>query len=370
MRFAIDSTSAIVLLAALFLLSLIKIFLIKPSASPSLAFSKLDDLKQHNWRSILLYHSNRLHGAAIICLMIAFIDPHLLFLKSPIHQNEQHPIDQYPTEGIAIYLVLDQSGSMEQPVETKDHNRQKSAISKIDLLKKVTKQFILNHPSDLIGLVSFARVPRIITPLTLDQQTLLRKLNQIQVSQRSEDEGTAIGYAIYKTANLLSITRHFANENQREGRPPYTIKSAIMIVVTDGFQDPNRLDKGNRLRTLELDDAAAFAKAQNIRLYIINIDPVLSTAEYAPQRRQMQNITGLTGGKFYLISDAQGLQEIYSDIDQLEKGSIEEELLSTDSRDKKSDYHRVSLYPYLIFLSMIFLFTSLFLDSTLLRKIP
>ena len=189
------------------------------------------------------------------------------------------------------------------------------------------------------------------------------------MAKSADEDGTAIGYAIYKTANLLAATRHFANDLQQQGRPPYTIKSAVIIVVTDGFQDPSRLDQGNRLRTLELDDAAAYAKSQNIRLYVVNIDPALSTAQYAPQRRQLQKITTLTGGNFYLVNDNQALQDIYADIDRLEKGKITQEA-SIQARDQKSTFNRFSLYPFFLVLGMICLFSSLFLESSLLRRIP
>ena len=368
MRFAIDYISTFVLFVGLLFITLLKNSFVKSSISPSFTFSRLTDLKQKNWRSNLASYPHQLHVAALICLMIAFVDPHLLFPKPAANQKKDASSHSDPTEGIAIYLLLDQSGSMAQSVETRDDKGTKKK-SKIDLLKTVTKQFILNHPSDLIGIVSFARVARVVVPLTLDQDTLLKKLGEIQITKSADEDGTAIGYAIYKTANLISATVQFASIGQLQGNVPYKIKSAVMIVVTDGFQDPSRLDQGNRLRTLELDDAAAFAKGKNIRLYVINIDPALSSAEYAPQRRQLQKITALTGGRFYLVSDAQSLQDIYSDIDHLEKGSIQQEIREA-SLDGLQNYKRLSFYPFFVSIGMIFLFTSLLLESTVLRRIP
>lgn len=369
MRFTIDFTAFEILLLGLALISLMKIFLFPQQVLPSLAFSKVSDLKFPSWRARFATLPDKLHLAALICLMLAFIDPHFLFLKTSLPHKHSQPIQELPTEGIAIYLVLDQSGSMAESVAATGLNGRKESIPKIDLLKRVTQQFILAHPSDLIGLVSFARVPRVLVPLTLDRETLLKQLNDIRVAKNPEEDGTAIGYAIYKTSNLLSATRHFADDLKQEGRPPYKIKSAVIIVVTDGFQDPSRLDQGNRLRTLELDDAAAYAKSQNIRLYIVNIDPVLSTAQYAPQRRQLQSITALTGGQFYLVDDSQELQDIYKAIDKLEKGTISQPA-RLQAPDIKSDYTRFSLYPFLIFAGIGLLFLSLLLKSTLFRVIP
>lgn len=369
MRFAIDYIAAGILAGTLLIFSLLKIFLFSHFTFPSLAFSRLADLKLSSWRARLNPLTAKLHLAALVCLMIAFIDPHFLFPKSPISHKQFLPLREIPTEGIAIYLVLDRSGSMAQSVVAIGIDGQTETISKIDLLKQVTKQFIMNHPSDLIGLVSFARVPRVLVPLTLDRETLLKQLDQIQVVKNPENDGTAMGYAIFKTANLMAATRHFAEDMHQNGKPPYTIKSAVMIVVTDGFQDPSRLDQGNRLRTIELDDAAAYAKSQGVRLYVINIDPALASAQYAPHRRQLQAITALTGGQFYLVNDNQQLQDIYTNIDQLEKGTISQEA-RLQTLDSKTSYTRFSLYPFFIFVGLGLLLTALFLDSFILKVVP
>ena len=368
MYFAIDHKATLLLFLALTLLWLLKIFFFSHSVVPSLAFSRVFNLKHSNWRSKLGTLPKILHCTALIFLLIAFIDPHLIIPKKTLEKNYHPSLDIPPTEGIAIYLVLDQSGSMKEAIEYTNSSKKTVMISKIDQLKNVTKQFILNHPSDLIGLVAFARVPHVLAPLTLDQESLLSQLNEIQVVKTTDEEGTAIGYAIYKTAHLLAATRHFANDEKLETPSPYTIKSAVIIVVTDGFQDPSQLDQGNRLRTLELDDAANYAKSQNIRLYIINIDPSLVTGQFAPQRRQLQQITSLTGGQFYSVNDSQGLQDIYSAIDHLEKGEINRGQMQ--SQRTPTEGTRFSFYPYMLLLALIALFSSLFLELTLLRRIP
>lgn len=364
MHFTIDYLALGLLVGAGFLLNFLKRHFFAKTPSPSLAFSRLKDLHLPSWRSRFASYPLYLHLAALACFMLAFCDPHFLWPYSSKDQKQALPFHEEPTEGIAIYLALDQSGSMAESVKADGES-----ISKINLLKRVTKQFILDHPSDLIGLVSFARVPRVLVPLTLDQSTLLHQLDQIQIVKKPDEDGTAIGYAIFKTANLIAATRHFAEESSQEGKSPYTIKSAILIVVTDGFQDPSRLDQGNRLRTIELDDAAAYAKSQNIRVYVINIDPILASSDYAPHRRQLQSITALTGGKFYLVSDNQGLADIYADINHLEKGTILPEVTVKAHHDQIPEV-RFSLYPFLIGLGLLFLFMALFLDSFIFRKVP
>lgn len=364
MHFTVDYLAVGLLLGAGLLLYFLKRYLFVKMPSPSLAFSRLKDLHLPSWRSRLASYPFYLHLAALACFMLAFCDPHFLWPYTSKNQKQARPFHEEPTEGIAIYLALDQSGSMAESVKVDG-----ASLSKIDVLKRVTKQFILDHPSDLLGLVSFARVPRVLVPLTLDQSTLLKQLEQLQIVKKPDEDGTAIGYAIFKTANLIAATRHFAKESSQGGNSPYTIKSAIIIVVTDGFQDPSRLDQGNRLRTIELDDAAAYAKSQDIRVYVINIDPILASSEYAPHRRQLQTITALTGGKFYLVSDNQGLADIYADINRLEKGTISPEVTAKAHHDQVPEI-RFSLYPFLIGVALICLFIALFLDSFIFRRIP
>ncbi len=366
MRFAVDPIATSIACITLLLWRFFKQHPFFASPPPSLAFSRLKDLKLPSRRSRLASLPKKLHLVALTSFIIAFIDPHFLFPRLPSSLQTKTAIQPLSIEGLALYLVLDQSGSMREAVRLSDENGRKTSIAKIDVMKEITQQFIQDHPSDLIGLVSFARVPRVLVPLTLDQETLIKQLNQIQVVKHPEEDGTAMGYAIFKTARLISATRHFAQDLPKKEHVPYKIKSAAMIVVTDGFQDPSWLDQGNRLRTLELDDAAQEVKNQNIRLYVINIDPALGTDAYAPQRRQLQAITHLTGGQFYLVTDPRELKEIYATISRLEKGSISYPPQLIEARS----YRRFSLYPFFILLGLGALLSALILESTYLKIVP
>jgi Ca-activated chloride channel family protein len=378
--FTIDWIALWISLFAMGIAYLLTIFF--PSGTPFLSFSFLKglDLEQQD-RSTWAFLPQRLHQLAFVCFLLAFIDPHLMIAKSLSSSNAKKSTQLNkelppPTEGIAIYFILDQSGSMAQEVSAKGTRRKSQLISKMDLLKQVTEQFIKDQSSNLIGLVAFARIPHVLVPLTVDQETLLNQLAQLQVVKNQDDDGTALGYAIFKTANLIAATRHFAEELRGKGKPAYEIKGAAIIAVTDGLQDPNPLDQGNRLRTIELDDVADYVKSQGVRLYLINVDPKISLPEFAPHRRLMQKITELTGGKFYLLSDGQDLKQIYSEIDQLEKGLIQTEEAaksqpsSSNKKDLGSHYTRFSFYPFLLGLGILFLLASIILETTLFRKAP
>jgi len=362
--FAIDYTAAAILSGALVILGVLKMIGISSHPFPYFKFSQLNRFKDHSWKMRFLFLPTKLHYIAVGSLMLAFIDPHLRFPRSP---DAFVPPTTIPTEGIGIYLVLDQSGSMIEPIVTTE-NGQRETLSKIDFLKQVTEQFIQKHSSDLMGIVSFARTSHVLAPLTLDQETLLSTLQSLQVVENPDEDGTAMGYAIFKTAHLIAATRHFAQELRQEGKPAYDMKNAIIVVVTDGLQNPSVLDRGNRLRTIELDEAAAYTKEENIRLYVVNIDSRLSGADFAPQRRQLQAVTTSTGGDFYLVSQSQNLSSIYQAIDQLEKGELPQPILN--SSDPKASYERFSFYPIFLIISLLCLLGALFFESFILKASP
>lgn len=366
MHITIDWTAFFVLTAALALFY----FLFKRRffdfPKPSIAFSNLEALLEtDSWRTRYINLPRRLYQGAIALFLLAILDPHFVAKQGRVIAENQNARTAIPTEGIAIYLVLDQSGSMAQKVSIINADGNRQSLPKIDLLKQVTAPFILHRPNDLIGMIAFARVPKVLVPLTLDQQTLIRQLQRLQVVQNQDEDGTAMGYAIFKAANLIAATRHYAQElNQTGTSTQYEIKSAIIVVVTDGLQDPSALDRGNKLRTMELDDAAEYAKEQNVRVYIINIDPSFSAEEYAPHRRQMEAITHLTGGQFYLTDDNRGLKEIYASINALEKGKIPQ------TAPPLAEIRTFSFYPWLIAAGLFLFFAALLLKAFIFRSIP
>lgn len=348
---------------------------------PVLSFSVINDFKVQipSWKQRYAKLPTQLSFAALFLFLLAFIDPHFFVNKGTRFPGENKII---PTEGIAIYLLLDQSGSMKEIVEAVAPNGSSEMISKIDLLKQVTKAFIEGDPSenlpgrtdDLLGLIEFARIPNIQAPLTLDHSVILDKLAQFHAVQNPDEDGTAMGYAIYKTANIIAATRHFAEDLISKGKPAYTIKNSIIVVVTDGLQFPSPLDKGNRLRNIDLDEAAQYAKDHQIKVYIVNVDPqVASDPDLAPQRNLMKRITELTGGKFYLVTKDSSLNQIYADIDKLEKSSIPEDeiaAIEAKKREQLLNKRRLSLYPFLIACGLICLAASIFLETTKLKRIP
>lgn len=344
-------------------------------AKPTISFSNLSALSTKSTKVAWAFLPQVLLLTAFGSFVLAFIDPHFLVDRRLDSTGAALP-QKMPTEGIAIYLVLDQSGSMKEKVAVQTSDSF-GLISKIDLLKKVSKQFIIGdpklalkgRPDDMIGLIFFARAAHVMAPLTLDHTAILEELDKFQpVGDRNQD-GTSIGYAIFKTANMIAATRHYAQDLISKGEPAYTIKSSVMILITDGLQDPNPLDKGKRLRNIDVPEAAAYAKEQGVRLYIINVEPKLGTADYAPYRNIMQRAAELTGGKFYMVDSSKNLEQIYTEIDGLEKSALPDPL-AIDKDQRPDLYRRVSWYPYLIGLGLLSLLSSILLEAFVFRRVP
>lgn len=304
--------------------------------------------------------------ASLLFLTLAWMDPHFYLLRPFADSGEGLP-SHTPREGIAIYLVLDQSGSMAQKITVDSPEKGRISVAKIQFVREITRDFVKGLPNDLVGLIGFARAAQVLSPLTLDHQAILDQLKDFWTVKRQEEDGTSIGYAIFKTANLIASTRHFAEELKEKS--PYAIKSSIMLIVTDGFQDPNPLDRGDAYRSIELMDAAKYAKEQGVRVYIINVEPKIASEEFGSERRVMQKVAEVTGGKFYLLNNLGELQTIYADINQLEKSTFPV-TAKLSKQEQPLRYQRFSLYPYLIACGLICLFASLLLETTLFRRAP
>jgi Ca-activated chloride channel homolog len=334
---------------------------------PTLFFSEADpSFLLPNWKVKSAKLPKIFNLAALALFLVALTDPHIFIPKdqtNPAGQNR----NAIPTEGIAIYLLLDQSGSMAEEVPA-TINGNRETLRKETLMKQVTSDFVKGRPDDLIGIVSFARVPQVLSPLTLDHEAVLNDIAQVEVVKKKDRDGTAMGYAIYKTVNMIAATKHYGEELAQSGKPSYQIKSSIIIVVTDGLQDPSILDKSSVLRNMGLEEAAQSAKSQGIKLYIINIDPNTYSAALTPQRNQMESITKLTGGRLFIVNDPGDLSQIFTDINHLEKSTLPQDEVSKERNPNL--FTRISFYPYLIAIGLLLLLAGLLLNTLILRKVP
>lgn len=245
----------------------------------------------------------------------------------------------YNSEGIDIVLALDVSGSMLAQDFTPD---------RLEAAKEVATKFILERPQDRIGLVTFAGESFTQCPLTTDQAVLVNLLREVK-SGMIED-GTAIGLGLANAVNRLKDS---------------PAQSKVVILLTDGVNNRGAIAPAT---------AAELAKTFNIRVYTIGVGtygeapyPVMTPFGVQLQNvpveideEILQQIADLTGGHYFRATDNDKLQQIYQEIDQMEKSKIEVKHFS--KKDEK----------YFVFglIGMVLLITQAVLRYTLLRKIP
>lgn len=215
------------------------------------------------------------------------------------------------TEGVDIVIALDLSVSMlaEDMGLLPGERRNRLAAA-----KDVVVSFVEQRKADRIGFVTFdeASVPR--CPPTLDHDVLIDLVRQSDVDPASS--GTALGSGLASAVNRLKDSKS---------------RSRVVILVTDGR---------NNSGFMAPDDAAEIARLLSIKVYTIGVGtrgeaplPVrgaFGRVEYRMVRADvdepaLQRIADLTSGRYYRATRAGELEEIFADIDRLEKTEIEVE---------------------------------------------
>ncbi len=209
------------------------------------------------------------------------------------------------TKGIDIVMAIDVSSSM----LARDLKPNRLAA-----LKDVAADFIKKRPNDRIGLVVYAAESYTKTPVTTDKSIVLNALSEITYGQL--EDGTAIGMGLATSVNRLKES---------------TAKSKIIILLTDGV---------NNSGFIEPQTAADLATEYGIKTYTIGLgtngnalSPISYNADgsYRYGMRQVEideellkDIALATGGRYFRATDNESLEEIYDEINKLEKTDIEE----------------------------------------------
>jgi Ca-activated chloride channel homolog len=263
-------------------------------------------------------------------------------------------LTQVEASGIDIMLVLDASQSM----LTKDFSVGGDQATRIDAIREVTRQFIEARPNDRIGIIAFAGRPYVISPMTLDHDWLLQNLERVRTGM--VEDGTAIGSAIASAANRLKDKAS---------------KSRVIVLLTDGDNNAGKIPPNT---------AAEAVKALKIRFYAIGagingIAPapvfnprtgkpftdMLGNIMYQNQRVQfneagLKEVAKIADGQFFRATDTKSLEQIFHDIDQLEKTTV---------AVKKYQQYR-DLFPACIMAGCGLLMAQILLAQSIWKKLP
>lgn len=319
---------------------------------------------QPTWRQRLSWLPTALTIAALGLMIVA--------LARPREGRQQTIVD---SEGIAIEMVVDRSGSM----RAMDFQIEGQHVDRLTAIKNVAGRFITGdtakqsksglsgRASDSIGLISFAGMADAIMPPTLDHAFVMDQLNHQSIASRREEDGTAIGDALSLAVEKL---------NALDGRKQEKIKSKVAILLTDGDNNAGDVDPIQ---------AAELAKAMGVKVYTIGVgtrgaapvpvrDPFtggerIEWVEVNIDEATLQKIAEATGGKYFRATDTESLMAIYHEIDQLEKSKVESRQF-TDYRELAVEPARLGgwFVPPIVLIALGLLSARVLANNTIFRE--
>lgn len=248
------------------------------------------------------------------------------------------------TRGINIILALDLSESM----RALDFKKDNEIVTRLEAVRHVVSDFILNRDGDRIGMVVFGSNAFTQLPLTRDYQTISFILDRLEIGAAGPKTaiGDAIGISLKRLEDIDS-------------------KSNIIILLTDGKSNSGDLSPM---------DAVKIAAQRGVKIYTIGVGtkgeaPFLVDGLFGQRYvyrkvdtdpETLKAIAKETGGSFFEAGDLEGLENIYKMIDQLEKTKVDVE--------KWVDYKE--LYQPFAAAGLVLYFLYLLLTNTRFLRIP
>lgn len=294
-----------------------------------------------------LWGSAILRGLACLALVLACAGP-----RRPDEQT------RLPAEAIAIAMIVDVSGSMDAKVAWAAGE---PPVSRLEGARKAFKLFVFGgeasdgtkfepRPSDQIGLITFASIPEVACPLTLNHSSVLLKTVDDLKPKGGPDAGTNVGDAIALAVIHLDATSG--------------AKRKVMILLSDGEHVQSKDGKD-----AELKPRAAAQLAANLKYPIYTIDaggdlPATAApdaiAEREAGRQTLRDVAEMTGGKSFAANDGPALLAAYKEIQALERSPVE-----TFQYRRYFEY-----YPWFAGAALVLLLAVHVLERTRWRVIP
>jgi Ca-activated chloride channel family protein len=212
--------------------------------------------------------------------------------------------DRDDTKGVDIMLSIDVSLSM----LAKDLNP-----DRITALKDIAVKFVQKRPNDRIGVVAYAAEAFTKVPVTSDHQVVIDEIKNL--NSVGLEPGTAIGEGLSVAVNHLIKSK---------------AKSKVVILMTDGVS--------NIQNAIPPQLAAELAKNNNIKVYTIGIgtngfalmptsqdifgELIFTETAVTIDENTLREVAQTTGGKYFRATSNSSLEEVYDEINQLEKTDI------------------------------------------------
>ena len=259
----------------------------------AVSFSDLKGMAKlpKTWKAYLRHLLFALKMAALALLIVALARPQSSSTNSTSN-----------IEGIDIVMAMDVSGSMLARDLKPD---------RLTAAKNVASDFVKGRPGDRMGLVIFSGETFTQVPLTTDHGVMLNMLGEMK--NGLIDDGTAIGDGLATAVSRLKDSEAI---------------SKVVILLTDGLNNAGSVDPYT---------AGEMAKLFGVRVYTIGVGSY-GTAPYPVQtpfgtqiqqvkveidEKLLTQIANMTGGKYFRATNNKKLDEVYQEIDKLERSKIE-----------------------------------------------
>lgn len=298
----------------------------------ALKFSNLGNIKRVGESKTAKYRAILpiLRIASLILFIIAFARPQYGWLDRNVY-----------TEGIDIVLNIDVSLSMQA---------QDFQPNRLEKAKEVVADFIKGRNNDRISLVVFGATSFTLCPLTPDYGVVEELLSKVDFGI-VDGNSTAIGMGLATSVERVRSS---------------TAKSKVIILLTDGENNAGKIAPLT---------AAEVAKTMGIRVYTIGVgtegralipvdDPIfgrrLVPMETHIDEETLKKIADETGGHYFRATDGKKLEEIYKEIDKMEKTKIE----------VKEHINYAEMALFFLFPGLVLLLLEILLANTRFMKLP
>jgi Ca-activated chloride channel family protein len=323
--------------------------------------------RQARWGPVVL------RALALLLLILAVAGPRWPDLHTRIE-----------TEGIAIVMLVDVSGSMAE----RDFDWRGEPISRLEAAKRVFHLFVAGgdgappmslpvprgdtgggdgadasefpgRPTDQIGLVTFATRPETACPLTLSHSVLLQLL-------QAEQPRTIPGEAETNISDAVALGLHCL----RSAGP----HRKVLVLLSDGEHNVPHPQSGWTPR-----QAAQVANGLHIPIYTIDVggpgasskgpaakaegrvEHAISPGETRVQAvRTLEEMARIAHGQYFQARDTKGLLSACRAIDDLERTNL-----------RSFQYRRYhEAYPWFALIAFVLFGAALGLERTIWRRIP
>lgn len=279
----------------LFLLFLPLIFRdLSKKKSSGIKVPSIANMQETTGMGVVLFFLKISKYLILTCLIIAMARPRTFTVSQ----------DRDESKGIDIMLSVDVSFSMLAKDLQPD---------RITALKEIAQNFIKERPNDRFGLVEYAAEAFTKVPLTSDHQVVMQEIHDLNGIEL--EQGTAIGEGLAVAVNHLKNSK---------------AKTKIIILMTDGVS--------NIENATSPQVAAELAKNNGIKVYTIGIgtngyalfptqqdffgDIIFTEQQVQIDENVLREIADITGGKYFRATSTQTLEQVYDEINQLEKSNI------------------------------------------------